>query len=278
MSYPKRRKAGSIKLKTSKKVDDIDIDIDACNNPSSEESSDDTDINGISKHTIEGKHTLKYDSIFKGKTNDDKNVDSCVNDYSYNDTIELDSMIEPDNEEQAMHNKLVSEKIYEVLTTCTDINLTSTRRKPSKEDFNYYFEVLKKELMFENFTKSEIFIELSFYFSDNIFNMYRLLTKEHRNEVFYELESYVNKKELSKEVDVRNIQNGVEVEFKWINELDDSDMVIDGVVVECNTQKARYKIDSYKKIYDIGIKDIIKILNNKRIMYNLTKLENIDLF
>ena len=37
------------------------------------------------------------------------------------------------------------------------------------------------------YSKSEIFVELSFYFTDNIFNMFKLLDKEYATRIIVEL-------------------------------------------------------------------------------------------
>ncbi len=44
----------------------------------------------VSTHKQDGKHSLKYDSIFKGKKDDDNYEESDITDGYFNETFELD--------------------------------------------------------------------------------------------------------------------------------------------------------------------------------------------
>jgi hypothetical protein len=66
------------------------------------------------------------------------------------------------------------------------LDFKQNRRKPNKETFNNYYNLLLKELGFR-YTKSEIFVELSYYFTDNIFNMFKLLDKKPATIIIKEL-------------------------------------------------------------------------------------------
>lgn len=231
----------------------------------------------LSKHTMEGKHSLKYDSIFKGKkeeNSDDDDFDTMF----FNEKFEVDKTsqywFESIDNENYIKEKRVKEKVYEVLSHHTDINFLNNRRKPSRSDFNHYYYLLKTNLRKENFTNIEIFNELSVYFSDNLFNMFKLLDNKWRNLIINELQDHIGKKMYSNEILPRNIHKGTEIEFEWNG--NDGIMIITGVVIEADYDLYEYKVDSYENIYNVGIDSIKKILNNSRFKYNLNKLNNID--
>lgn len=233
----------------------------------------------LSKHTLEGKHSLKYDSIFKGKKEEfSENDDFDV--MISNEKFEVDKSsqywFESIDNENYTKEKRVKEKVYEVLSNNTDINFLSNRRKPSKVDFNHYYFLLKTNLKGENFTNIEIFNELSVYFSDNLFNMFKLLDNKWRNMIIGELQDHIGKKNYSNEVTPRNIHEGTEIEFEWVDIIDNKIKLITGVVVESDYEVFEYKVDSYENIYVVSIKHVRKILNNSKYKYNLNKLNNID--
>ena len=169
----------------------------------------------------------------------------------------------------------VKEKVYDVLTTKTKLNLLNNRRKPSKIDFNSYYSILKRELVNERFSNVELFNELSVYFSDNLFNMFKLLDNRWRNVIIEELHEHIGKNTQSKDIMNRNIYEGTEVEFKHIDILDEI-KYFTGVVIEVDYNNSMFKIDSFENVYDISINDITKILNNTKFKHNLNKLDNID--
>jgi hypothetical protein len=263
--------------------DDLDIiieidedELDIIDKP--EEPSEDDVI--LSKHKIEGKHSLKYDSIFKGKREEPASEDDPDSFSSYfKETIEVDksSMYhhESMDNESYVRGKLVKERVYEVLKEHTSINFLNNRRKPSKVDFNSYYGLIKTHLKDESFTNIELFNELAVYFSDNIFNMFKLLDPKWRNLMLTELEEHIGKSKNSKDVTNRNIYEGTEIEFIWIDEFED-EKLITGVVIETDYETSTFKIDSYENIYNVHLDDITKILNNTKFKYNLNKLNNID--
>jgi hypothetical protein len=237
----------------------------------------------LSKHTMQGKHSLKYDSIFKGKKEDPLDEDSVeVNSSSFNDTFEVDKSsqywFESIDNENYIKEKRVKERVYEVLSTNTDINFLNNRRKPSRIDFNEYYYLLKTNLKNESFTNIELFNELAVYFSDNLFNMFKLLDNKWRNMIISELQDHIGKQINSNEITNRNIYIGTEIEFlgEDPSNLSDELIHITGVVVESNYEFSIFQVNSYEKIYDVDIKNITKILNNTKFKYNLNKLNNID--
>ncbi len=234
----------------------------------------------LSKHKIEGKHSLKYDSIFKGKKEeavDDEGLDGYVN-YR-KDTIEVDKSstyhTESIDNEAYVRAKLVKERVYDVLKENTTINFLNNRRKPSRSDFNSYYSLLKSNLKDESFTNIELFNELAIYFSDNLFNMFKLLDNKWRNLIISELQDHIGKNSNSKDITNRNIYIGTEIEFEWVDEFDE-EKLITGVVLETDYENSIFQVDSYENIYDVEISQITKILNNTKFKYNLNKLNNID--
>lgn len=233
----------------------------------------------VSTHKQDGKHSLKYDSIFKGKKDDENYEDSDVADGYFNETFELDKTssfyFETRDNESYLREKRVKEKVYDVLTTKTQLNLLNNRRKPSKIDFNSYYSILKRELVNERFSNVEIFNELAVYFSDNLFNMFKLLDNRWRNAIIEELHDHIGKNTQSKDIMNRNIYEGTEVEFKHMDIMNEI-KYFTGVVIEVDYKNSMFKIDSFENVYDISLNEITKILNNTKFKHNLNKLDNID--
>lgn len=265
--------------------DDIDLDIDI------DDVDDDiivdkveTEDEGIilSKHKIEGKHSLKYDSIFKGKKEEPIDEDDTSDLYSgyYKETMEVDRgsnyHLESMDNEVYIRSKLVKEKVYDILNEHTNINFLNNRRKPSRVDFNNYYILLKNRLKDESFTNIELFNELSVYFSDNLFNMFKLLDNKWRNIIIIELQEHIGKNNNSKDITNRNIYEGTELEFFWVDNITEEEKIITGVVIETDYNNSKFKIDSYENVYNVNIKQITKILNNTKFKHNLNKLNNID--
>lgn len=259
--------------------DDLNLIEDAETDVKTEESESDGVV--LSKHKIEGKHSLKYDSIFKGKKEDplDEEDGSTIDMYQ-KDTIEVDRSsnyyFESIDNEKYIRSKEVKEKVYEVLSEHTTINFLNNRRKPSRSDFNQYYNILKSNLKTESFTNVELFNELAVYFSDNLFNMFKLLDKKYRNIIILELQEHIGKNSNAKEITNRNIYEGTEVEFEWFDEYTNHMIFITGDVVETDYENSLFKVNSYERIYEVKINMITKILNNTKFKYNLNKLNNID--
>lgn len=236
----------------------------------------------LSKHTIEGKHSLKYDSIFKGKKEDPITEDTIEFSVSSYDGINVDPSslywTESMDNENYVKEKRIREKVYEILSEHTDLNFMNNRRKPSRSDFNHYYYLLKTNLHQESFTNIELFNELSVYFSDNLFNMFKLLDNKWRNLIISELQEHIGKQSYSKEVRNRNIYVGTEIEFLGDDPsgLSMDPIHITGVVVETDYESSTFMVNSYEKIYEVQLTEITKILNNSKFRYNLNKLNNID--
>ncbi len=269
--------------------DPVDMDLDMCDDESLNIISDDDIINNttddeivLSKHTIQGKHSLKYDTIFKGKKDDLDDIDNIDENISmyFNDTFEVDKSSnywsESIDNENYIRNKRVKERVYETLSENTELNFSSNRRKPSKNDFNKYFHILKTKLKDEGFTNIELFNELSVYFSDNLFNMFKLLDNKWRNDIICELQEHIGKQNYSKDIMNRNIYIGTEIEFEWLDKDNNKFIIITGVVEETYYDESEFLVNSYENTYIIHISNITKILNNSKFKNNLNKLNNID--
>ena len=257
-------------------IDDEDLIIDEVKPITTE----DEDI-VLSKHKLEGKHSLKYDSIFKGKK-EEVNEDDTSDLFSgyYKESIEVDRgsnyYFESIDNESYVRSKLVKERVYTVLSEHTSINFLNNRRKPSRVDFNQYYSLLKINLKDESFTNIELFNELSVYFSDNLFNMFKLLDNRWKNLIIVELQDHIGKNTNSKDITNRNIYENTEIEFYWVDPITEDEKLITGVVIETDYSNNSFKVDSYENIYNVGLKQITKILNNTKFKYNLNKLNNID--
>jgi hypothetical protein len=262
-------------------IDEDDLDIIE---PESEVKTEEPDPDEVvlSKHKLEGKHSLKYDSIFKGKKEDplDEEDGTSSFDTYHKDTIEVDRSsnyyFESIDNEKYIRSKQVKERVYEVLEKNTSINFLNNRRKPSRTDFNQYYNILKDNLQSESFTNVELFNELAVYFSDNLFNMFKLLDKKWRNLIILELQDHIGKNNNSKEITNRNIYEGTEIEFQWLDEFTNHMITITGDVVEVDYENSHFKVNSYERIYEVKLEMISKILNNTKFKYNLNKLNNID--
>jgi hypothetical protein len=232
----------------------------------------------VSKHAEEGKHRLKYDTIFKGKKDNITPEDELEEHINY-ENLEVDRSstywFESQDNENYIREKKVKERIYKVLSQKTDLNFVNNRRKPSRVDFNNYYYILKTSLVDEGFTNVEIFNELSVYFSDNLFNMFKLLDNKWRNLIIQELQDHIGKRNYSKDIEWRNIFIGTEVEFLWIDP-SGNEIKITGAVIEKSEGEDYLKVDSYERYYILKLSDIIRILNNTKFKNNLNKLNNLD--
>jgi len=137
------------------------------------------------KHKQEGKHKLDRDTIFKGKLDVRKEGDDLTTpediftaDQDFDgETINIfDNIYDTNDTDYLKENNLVND-IHHILDTKTTINFSQNRRKPNKENFNEYYDILVKELYLK-YSKLDIFVELSYYFTENIFNVFKLLDKK----------------------------------------------------------------------------------------------------
>jgi hypothetical protein len=169
---------------------------------------DDDDLSDIdimvkfntNNHKLEGKHSLSRDTIFKGKV--DENVEESEyilhqEDFNFSDGLPIESgsiyEFESKFNEDYVDRLNLQRDVYELLQEKTDLDFSANRRKPNRQAFNDYYRMLIDNVGKE-YTKSEIFVELSYYFTDNIFNMFKLLDKEYATHLIVELKQsgYLN--------------------------------------------------------------------------------------
>ena len=142
------------------------------------------------KHRQEGKHTLLRDTIFKGKL--DEKIQPTEDGYAastdtmHNDAFKLFDVEFDTYTDDYLNQNNLTKDVFNILEQKTNLDFRQNRRKPNKETFNNYYNLLLKELGFR-YTKSEIFVELSYYFTDNIFNMFKLLDKRPATIIIKEL-------------------------------------------------------------------------------------------
>lgn len=171
---------------------------DIISNINVDESESDLDIYfkfGTNNHKLDGKHSLKRDTILNGKINEVE-IDGLEiykigeTDYftSNENPLERGTIFEEEsrNNEDLVNRRNLSHDIYTILKDKTDIDFNANRRKPNKITFNSYYKMLLNEIG-KTYTKSEIFVELAYYFTDNIFNMYKLLDKKYAVGIIEEL-------------------------------------------------------------------------------------------
>lgn len=245
----------------------------------SEDNKNNRKLKHISKHKESGKHKLNYDTIFKGKKQEPLEEDYTIG--YFNDDFSYDPQshyyFETQNNDEYVSNKNLKDSIYKILVEKTDLNFKTSRRKPSKKDFNKYYDLLVTELEDDAYTNIEIFNELSYYFSDNLFNMFKLLNSKWRNTILEELQEHIGKTpETSKDVMPRNLSIGAEIEFTMLDE-NGEDKVVTGVIKDTDHENRIYDVDSFECIYEVPIECINKILNNQKFKYNLNKLNNLDI-
>jgi len=167
----------------------------------SEEKNEETEFeimfkNTANKHKQEGAHSLNRDTIFLGrKEEEEEGLESSTEFFDNTYELEKGSTYEYETHknDEYIHNKELMKDIYNILDEKTDVNFLMNRRKPDKKKFNNYYELCLNELSLK-YTKSEILVELSTYFTDNIFNMYKLLNKKNATGIIIELKEkgYLN--------------------------------------------------------------------------------------
>ena len=98
------------------------------------------------KHRQEGKHKLKRDTLFKGKE-EKKDMDVHHSDTSLDATADYNDIVnffkhESDNYEEYVEKNNLTKDVHEVLNNKTNIDFTQNRRKPNRETFNNYYNIL----------------------------------------------------------------------------------------------------------------------------------------
>lgn len=157
---------------------------------------------GIStiKPKLMGKHSLQHDNIFKGRKQEKINTDEFIEDSFIKEAGGSFDLGEDNLEHEESRNNIeyqrnikLQQEIYKTLVNNTDLKFINSdgkaipRRKAGKYDLNNYFKILINDLSDFGFTYSEIFIELSLYFSDNTWAVFETLNTEYKEIIIKEL-------------------------------------------------------------------------------------------
>lgn len=144
------------------------------------------------KPKLMGKHSLAHDNIFKGKKTDtskEPEEEYIIRNVSGSlelgeDTIQYS---ESRNSHEQQRNLQLQQDIYNCLKNNTDLKFNGSRRKPSHYDLNNYFKILLTDLSENGYSYTEIFVELSLYFSDNIWGIFTILNNVYKDKIILEL-------------------------------------------------------------------------------------------
>jgi len=152
----------------------------------------------INKHKLPGKHKLKYDSIFKGKKNETVIEDQGSLHHIEGFDIDPFSISHSHRVDQAEYDrlKLLKETVYKLIVEKTEINIKNNRRKPGRMDVNRYFEIIVGNMDMRDYSHAEIFLELSWYLSENIFSMFKILEPKWGAVIVRELSQKYNIKKI----------------------------------------------------------------------------------
>ncbi len=192
---------------------EIDLDIDNIDDINIEKAVDEiaSDVSYTRNAKLVGKHSLRHDKIFVGgkprRNVDDEDEPKILEEEQANDESSIDKVsfeIDYDSSvlgvyldtDERLRIKKLKESVFEAINENTNINVNAPRRKPSKIDFNKYFKKVKKALEKDIFSDAEIFVELSIYFSDNLFGMFKLLDSSTSSKILSDLEKKYNFSEI----------------------------------------------------------------------------------
>jgi hypothetical protein len=147
-------------------------------------------------------HKLKYDSIFKGKKEvpiDPDKEDLHINAEVQSSKISVDGgssyFQETHSSQDTLHYIELKEFVFDKLVNDLKLDIKPPtvpipRRKPGKLDFNKYYSYIVQSMETNKFTYSEIFVELSSYFSDNLTSMFKILEPRWGNVIIRELSDH----------------------------------------------------------------------------------------
>lgn len=153
----------------------------------------------------------RYDSIFMGKKYEilsEEDVSPIIDEVSKPSSFQFDQSFnyfkQSNNSMAVTQDSELQDRIYKILTEDMGVTFTKPddsddikdgdpkthfypRRKPSKTDFNAYMEECVKQLDTRIYPYNHIFYHLSYYFSDKLVNMFKLLDGEWANAIIKEL-------------------------------------------------------------------------------------------
>lgn len=162
----------------------------------------------LEKKKIKGdKHKLKKDNIFI-KNNQDDDDEYYDNNFVKPNTQTYHGIYIEEMQDQFSFNiKMdLQDFVYNTLKTKTNYAFPNVKRKPSKANFNSYFEALIKNKDNNDFLSHELFLELAYYFTNTgskdrynsvtLNKMFELLDKKWAILIMNELVNKTNKKKL----------------------------------------------------------------------------------
>lgn len=157
------------------------------------------------KPKLIGKHSLAHDNIFKGKKTkavDDNEMieDSIIKQASGSFEFDSDGLAHEESRNNIDYHRdlRLQQEIYNCLKNNTDLKFQTSRRKPSQYDLNNYFKILLTDLAQFGYSYTEIFVELSQYFSDNTWSIFTLLENRYKEIIIKELSDKFGLKEMNK--------------------------------------------------------------------------------
>lgn len=150
---------------------------------------------GISnvKPKLMGKHSLAHDNIFKGKKTDsskepqEEYIIKNVSGSSFELGEDTMYYAQTRNSHEGQRSLKLQQDIFNCLKNNTDLKFTGSRRKPSQYDLNNYYKILLNDLSENGYSYTEIFTELSQYFSDNIWSIFLILQNNYKDRIISEL-------------------------------------------------------------------------------------------
>jgi len=140
------------------------------------------------KHKIGGTHQLERDILLKGK---DYQSESLDGDYLLDTEYEVDltqKLNEQKLDEQYDYDKQLKKDVYNILKNYTDYNFDKNRRIPPKEVFNRYYKAIVEKLH-NKYSKCDLVVEYSGYFTEELSNTVKYLNKEYMNDIIIEMKS-----------------------------------------------------------------------------------------
>lgn len=140
-----------------------------------------------------GKHTLTYDTIHNSKKVENETLEEeyYINDINHNFEVShaVDTGQSYSSDEYYFSHEL-KQKVFDLLVQHTDIDFSpdKKRRIPSINDLNSYYKLLIDELVSARYSYTEIFISLSEFFSDKIWNVYKKMNSTYKDIIIKELQ------------------------------------------------------------------------------------------
>lgn len=150
-----------------------------------------------SKHAIEGTHKLKRDVIFKGKLTPSEYAEENYTLVPNTNTMfsyepSTSRYEEFNNSIDYQQNRVMKLEVYDIMMSF-GIDPNSSRRMPGYDDAKKWFTYLYENIKTHR-SVCELFIEFSYYFTEQHLNLLKRIDSEHRNIIMAELQEYKKNK------------------------------------------------------------------------------------